>query len=808
MRVSTLATLAATLSALALPVTAQDLLVKNLKVLVPIYRGDPADAEQWLTDEDVAGIQAGVERGRLFYFRNTLGRLNLEIEFMPIEAPAPQSEGPTYEFIEADLAARGVGHGDYDGIFTTGVPLAGNWGGFDVFEGTGAAFGMPDVRGGLSWYPEDEPGVWYGVAWTFVHEFQHAFDLVIAGDYPQVLHGHPYADCMERPDFPWGVQGAQHWSWEAATLREVAPRVLKVRGVRDETLTVVDTDGDGLADADARLPMDEARLGSDATSTDTDGDGLDDLGEFTADIFRGSDPLQIDTDGDGLRDGDDPHPTVALVPAVHYAIEDPPIDGSTDEAYRPLFTGTYAANDEALSAATVEAAWNEEALYLLLRGAGPVVSLYAEIDSSPERGYWEGGDTYLIEADAEGVRFAGLGLSGEVPGAESARGPDGLEIRIPAVIGQGVSHEINWGGSRSPKDVTDGLQLWEGGALGLNLQLRGPETRRALFTPNWQLFASALAKPPGAPARPSLRGTPAVCNDPVPTALVRGVAATDIVTVYAAGGDEPQVAGKRIGPGLVLLTALPARGAGPVDGSNLLTATTDGRTSDSLTLVWDTAASPPELTLEGGVLHVAGEPGAQAEVFISDGPYPLQVVASAVLDETGVGKLQLPLSLDGFLGSYAAGIDFGPATFARIDRTINFNYEGGGADDRLPLDGFCIRWTGTLHVPRDGEYTFYLTSDDGSRLYLDNVQVIDNWGHHADVERTYTTYLSAGPHPIRVDYYEEYGWAAVYFEWSGPGIERTTELPVTALPIAPEEAAWAVQQTDPAGNRSAFAVTP
>ncbi len=56
----------------------------------------------------------------------------------------------------------------------------------------------------------------------------------------------------------------------------------------------VDTDGDGLTDAE------EADLGTDANNADTDGDGLSDGDEVNR---YGTDPLKADTDGDGLNDG-------------------------------------------------------------------------------------------------------------------------------------------------------------------------------------------------------------------------------------------------------------------------------------------------------------------------------------------------------------------------------------------------------------------------------------------------------------------------------------------------------------------------
>jgi hypothetical protein len=57
---------------------------------------------------------------------------------------------------------------------------------------------------------------------------------------------------------------------------------------------VVDTDGDGLTDAD------ELRRGSDPNSTDSDGDGLEDGDEV---YVHRTDPADADTDGDGLSDG-------------------------------------------------------------------------------------------------------------------------------------------------------------------------------------------------------------------------------------------------------------------------------------------------------------------------------------------------------------------------------------------------------------------------------------------------------------------------------------------------------------------------
>jgi hypothetical protein len=40
------------------------------------------------------------------------------------------------------------------------------------------------------------------------------------------------------------------------------------------------------------------------------------------------------------------------------------------------------------------------------------------------------------------------------------------------------------------------------------------------------------------------------------------------------------------------------------------------------------------------------------------------------------------------------------------------------------------QWTGAVEVPREGEWTFFLTSDDGSTLDVEGKRVVENGGAH------------------------------------------------------------------------------
>lgn len=85
-----------------------------------------------------------------------------------------------------------------------------------------------------------------------------------------------------------------------------------------------------------------------------------------------------------------------------------------------------------------------------------------------------------------------------------------------------------------------------------------------------------------------------------------------------------------------------------------------------------------------------------------------------------------------------------------------------------PTDNFAARYSAKLNVEKAGTYSFYLTSDDGSALYIDGVQVLDNDNPHGDVMQHVELELGAGAHAIEVRYFENFGAQTLTMEWSGP----------------------------------------
>ena len=91
---------------------------------------------------------------------------------------------------------------------------------------------------------------------------------------------------------------------------------------------------------------------------------------------------------------------------------------------------------------------------------------------------------------------------------------------------------------------------------------------------------------------------------------------------------------------------------------------------------------------------------------------------------------------------------------------------------RLQPDEFALRFTGMIQIPTSGKYMFTISSDDGSRLYIDNKLLINNDGPHGMVEKQGGVDLLAGSYPIVVTYFDGGGGDGLEVRWSGPGFKK------------------------------------
>jgi len=118
----------------------------------------------------------------------------------------------------------------------------------------------------------------------------------------------------------------------------------------------------------------------------------------------------------------------------------------------------------------------------------------------------------------------------------------------------------------------------------------------------------------------------------------------------------------------------------------------------------------------------------------------------------------------------------------RVDKTINFRSTGPTFPGTKLDNHFAIRWTGKIKIPKDGTYTFFLESDDGSRLLIDGKTVVDNGGLHDMQTQDANVDLKAGEHDLKIDYFENEndGGSGCVLSWRLKGGEKEV-VPASAF---------------------------
>ncbi|MFB6343710.1 PA14 domain-containing protein [Saccharicrinis sp. FJH62] len=139
--------------------------------------------------------------------------------------------------------------------------------------------------------------------------------------------------------------------------------------------------------------------------------------------------------------------------------------------------------------------------------------------------------------------------------------------------------------------------------------------------------------------------------------------------------------------------------------------------------------------------------------------------------DLGMWVMQQTTSLegtgDGLKGEYYNGPAFNSFRYSRVDPEINFDWGESNPGSPIRDDNFSVRWTGYIQPRYTEEYTFYLRSDNGRRLWINDQLIIDKWINDYDVTYTGTITLQAmKKYPIKLDYFEEAGGANIKLWWS------------------------------------------
>jgi uncharacterized repeat protein (TIGR01451 family) len=122
----------------------------------------------------------------------------------------------------------------------------------------------------------------------------------------------------------------------------------------------------------------------------------------------------------------------------------------------------------------------------------------------------------------------------------------------------------------------------------------------------------------------------------------------------------------------------------------------------------------------------------------------------------------------GLLGTYYNNVNFTAQALSRVDPTVNFNWGLDGTPHASIVNStYAVRWTGQVRACYDEVYTFYAAADDGVRLWVNGVLLVDQWIAQPYTEFSGTIALLAGQsYNIRVEYFQNSGSTQVDLSWS------------------------------------------
>ena len=188
-----------------------------------------------------------------------------------------------------------------------------------------------------------------------------------------------------------------------------------------------------------------------------------------------------------------------------------------------------------------------------------------------------------------------------------------------------------------------------------------------------------------------------------------------------------------------------------------------------------------ESAVYNGPIAVTQNSTIRASLFLSNNR--ITIPAEAVFSEavlypalTNLPDLESGASYEYYEGQWSVLPDFDT-----LYPTDSGSISGVNIVPWLGRDNFGVRFTGYVNISQEGIYAFSLSSDDGSRMFIDDVELIDNDGLHADEEQIGYILLASGYHKFEVCFFERGGDEVLSLRYRLPGQSYFRILPNSML---------------------------
>jgi len=159
----------------------------------------------------------------------------------------------------------------------------------------------------------------------------------------------------------------------------------------------------------------------------------------------------------------------------------------------------------------------------------------------------------------------------------------------------------------------------------------------------------------------------------------------------------------------------------------------------------------------------------KARVFVNN------KAVSAVAERRFVKSIPMPAlngGNRGFSYKYFEGVWNNLPDFSKLTPLKSGTVDRINLEIRQREHNYGLVFDGWINVPATNVYTFYLASDDGSRLIIDSQTVIDYDGVHGAEEKSVELPLAAGWHKITLQYFQQEIGMGLKLEFQEQGGKR------------------------------------
>ncbi|MCS7045640.1 MAG: PA14 domain-containing protein [Gemmataceae bacterium] len=153
-----------------------------------------------------------------------------------------------------------------------------------------------------------------------------------------------------------------------------------------------------------------------------------------------------------------------------------------------------------------------------------------------------------------------------------------------------------------------------------------------------------------------------------------------------------------------------------------------------------------------------------------------QQVANYLLQGEALGAPAYNMSYAYYEGEWDKLPDFARLKPKATGQTADFDLSVARRSHNMAL-----KFDGFLKIAKEGQYKFWLTSDDGSKLWIGGKLVVNNDGVHAPTTVTGAVFLSKGMHPLTAAVFNAGGGVELAIDIQGQGLGRQSVAPFVYL---------------------------